>query len=233
MITDPYAVLGVSRSASPEEIKKAYRKMAKQYHPDLHPNDPKASEKMNEINEAYDMINNPAKYRNARSGGSNGTYSNPYSNPYARTYTYYYTNGNRRSTNGTGSGGNSSSDNYQYNRYSYSDPWVMFDDLFGFTRGSHETTWDYEQQKRRQEYRNTNTHRTRPHFSLWRILVIFFILQLLLRSCAARTIYYTNPYNSYYSDELRQNPEGYNNTNESGGLSDLDSMMKYSPREDM
>lgn len=62
MVTDPYATLGVSRDASPEEIKKAYRKKAKQYHPDLHPNDPTASEKMNEINEAYDMLSNPEKY---------------------------------------------------------------------------------------------------------------------------------------------------------------------------
>lgn len=62
MVTDPYVTLGVSRDASPEEIKKAYRKKAKQYHPDLHPNDPNASEKMNEINEAYDMLCNPEKY---------------------------------------------------------------------------------------------------------------------------------------------------------------------------
>lgn len=62
MVTDPYVTLGVSKNASPEEIKKAYRKKAKQYHPDLHPNDPTASEKMNEINEAYDMLCNPEKY---------------------------------------------------------------------------------------------------------------------------------------------------------------------------
>ena len=51
MVTDPYSVLGISKDASKEEIKKAYRKKAKENHPDLHPNDPKAVEKMNEINE--------------------------------------------------------------------------------------------------------------------------------------------------------------------------------------
>lgn len=62
MIDDPYKVLGVSPDATQDEIKKAYRQMAKKYHPDLHPDDPNATKRMNEINEAYDMLTNPEKY---------------------------------------------------------------------------------------------------------------------------------------------------------------------------
>lgn len=62
MIDDPHKVLGVSPNATQDEIKKAYRQMAKKYHPDLHPDDPNAAKRMNDINEAYDMLTNPEKY---------------------------------------------------------------------------------------------------------------------------------------------------------------------------
>lgn len=68
---DPYEVLGVPRGASDEEIKAAYRRLAKKYHPDMNPDDPRAAEKMNEINAAYDAIKDGTA--NSYGGGSGGS----------------------------------------------------------------------------------------------------------------------------------------------------------------
>ncbi len=81
MIQDPYKVLGVSPDASDDEIKRAYRKLAKQYHPDRNPGDAEAARKMQEINAAYEQIKNPEKA---------GPQSEPYGryNPYGGYGTY-------------------------------------------------------------------------------------------------------------------------------------------------
>ncbi len=59
-MTNPYEVLGVKQGASEEEIKKAYRKLAKQYHPDRNPGDKDAEEKFKKVQEAYDRLNGKA-----------------------------------------------------------------------------------------------------------------------------------------------------------------------------
>ena len=94
---DPYSVLGVSQNASDEEIKKAYRELARKYHPDNYQNNPLADlaeEKMKEINEAYETITKQRAggggsggYQSSSSGysgGYSGGYSSASSNP---TYT--------------------------------------------------------------------------------------------------------------------------------------------------
>lgn len=119
MISDPYKVLGISPDATKEEIKKAYRQKAKQYHPDLNPNNPEAEKKMNEVNEAYDMLNHPEKYKQTQqTSGYQNPYGSTYNNPYGNPYGSRYGNQNQNQQQ-NGPGG--------YTYYEFN-----FDDLFGF-----------------------------------------------------------------------------------------------------
>ena len=93
MNKNPYEVLGVSPGASDEEVTKAYRKLAKKYHPDLNPGDAAAAAKMSEINAAYDQIKNgwtPPSQSYSRPGSSR-PYAEPQDDPFRdfRGYTWY------------------------------------------------------------------------------------------------------------------------------------------------
>lgn len=72
MPKDLYSVLGVEKNASQEELKKAYRKMSKEWHPDKHKGDAKVESKFKEINEAYEVLGDEAKRRNYDRTGSTG-----------------------------------------------------------------------------------------------------------------------------------------------------------------
>src|ERR687893_1308419 len=68
-VKDPYRTLGVDRKASDEEIKKAYRKLARQYHPDRNAGDKAAEERFKEVQEAYSILSDPDKRKAYDAGG--------------------------------------------------------------------------------------------------------------------------------------------------------------------
>lgn len=95
---DYYKIMGIPKDTPQSDIRKAYVKRAKQFHPDLHPNDPKAKAKFQALNEAYDVLNDPEKRKKydeygehwkeagAFGAGGPGEYSQDGN-------TYYYNNG--------------------------------------------------------------------------------------------------------------------------------------------
>ena len=106
MIDDPYKVLGVDRNASDDEIKRAYRRLAKKYHPDLNPGDKAAAQKMQEVNAAYEQIKNPEKFTQQQQQGGYG-YGGGYYDPfggYRQQQSY---------------GGSQTGDQYQQSAYQY------------------------------------------------------------------------------------------------------------------
>ena len=105
MARDPYEVLGVPHGASEDEIKAAYRRLAKKYHPDLNPGDQEAARKMNEVNAAYDQLKNPDSYarqQQAEETARQQAYQNA-GDPFAGFYGNFY-----------GQTDNSGQDSYYY-----------------------------------------------------------------------------------------------------------------------
>lgn len=72
---DYYKILGISKDATQEDIKKAYRKLARKYHPDLNKDNPNAQEKFQEINEANEVLSNPEKRKRYDEYGENWKYA--------------------------------------------------------------------------------------------------------------------------------------------------------------
>src|SRR5437764_10134271 len=90
---DYYKVLNVSRGASADEIKKAFRKLARKYHPDVNPGDKKAELRFKEINEAYEVLSDPDKRKKYDTLGPN--WQEQFGPSFSERRTYQYRNGGR------------------------------------------------------------------------------------------------------------------------------------------
>ncbi len=116
---DYYKILGVTKDIPQKDVKKAYLKRAKQFHPDLHPDDPKAKAKFQALNEAYDVLNDPEKRKKYDQYGEQWRQADDFA-------------GGQGGFGGFGHGGSSSFEGFDFGSFKGGGGFSsFFEDLFG------------------------------------------------------------------------------------------------------
>lgn len=127
---DYYKILGVDKNASQEDVKKAYKKLARKYHPDLNPDDPQAHRKFQEINEANEVLSDPEKRKKYDQYGENWKHADQFEaqQQQYRQYGGGFGQGGFGNADGGGTFWSSSGDDGEFSDF--------FESLFGSRRGS-------------------------------------------------------------------------------------------------
>ncbi|WP_235298146.1 DnaJ C-terminal domain-containing protein [Portibacter marinus] len=130
---DYYKVLGVSMDALEKEIKKAYRKLARKYHPDLNPNDKEAERKFKEVNEANEVLGNAENRKKYDEYGENWKHAEEFEKTKANQRAYSSAGGGNPFGSGNPFGGASGggSSGYTYEQFEGSDFSDFFESMFG------------------------------------------------------------------------------------------------------
>jgi curved DNA-binding protein len=119
MFIDYYKILGVDKNASQKDIRSAYRKLARKYHPDLNPNNPDAKKNFQQINEAHEVLSDPEKRKKYDQYGENWKHSDEFEKAQQQRQQYQHEYGN----SGTGRGFTTMDDEGEFSDF--------FENLFG------------------------------------------------------------------------------------------------------
>ncbi len=134
---DYYKILGVEKNASIDDIKKAFRKLARKYHPDMNPGDKKAEAKFKEINEAYEVLSDPAKRQKYDTLGPNWQEQFTAPNPgYSWNRPTGQGGGATTGPNGGSAGTSGGNFDFTFNDNGFSD---FFESLFGRNKNNNQT----------------------------------------------------------------------------------------------